>query len=162
MTTTKTTMRQTTGDLWQLPGDARCITTNGTLKKDGRGVMGRGVARQATERYRGLPGILGKHLVRWGNHVGVLIEQGETASMPLIAVPVKHEWHEMARLELIKQSMRELVALTDDRGWGTVILPRPGCGNGGLKWEYVEQVIAPILDARFVVVYQGTGPRWQL
>jgi hypothetical protein len=159
----KPLMRQTTGDLWALDGDARCITTNGTLKKDARGVMGRGVARQAKQRYLGLEGRLGKHLVRWGNHVGVLLEASEDCQMPLVCVPVKHQWDDAhASLELIRQSMWELVQLTEARGWETVILPRPGCGNGQLKWEYVEQVIAPILDDRFVVVYQGTGPRWQL
>lgn len=162
MTTTTTRFRQTTGDLWVLDGDARCITTNGTLKRDARGVMGKGVALQAKRRYLGLEQTLGRHLIRWGNHVGVLLEESDVCSMPLVAVPVKHEWHEDAKLDLIKQSMTELVALTDQRGWETVILPRPGCGNGHLKWEYVERIIAPILDVRFLVVYQGTGPRWQL
>ena len=161
-TKAKTAMREVTGDLWELEADARCITTNGTLTKAARGVMGRGVAQQAKQRYLGLERTLGKYLMRWGHHVGVLLEAGPDVSMPLVVLPVKHEWSDAhASLGLIRESCHELVALTDARGWHTVLLPRPGCGNGRLKWEYVETVIAPILDDRFVVVYRGTGPRWQ-
>lgn len=148
-------MREIAGDLWVLPGDARCITTNGTRKKGDRGVMGRGVAKQARDRYLGLERRLGRHLLRWGNHVGVLIDAGEDALMPLVAFPVKHEWHQAADIELIKQSCLELVVLADVRGWGTVLLPRPGCGNGHLRWANVEVVLRPRLDDRFVVVWAG-------
>jgi hypothetical protein len=155
-------MREAVGDLWVLGGDARCITTNGTLTKTGRGVMGRGVALQAKSRYLGIEKRLANHLRLQGNHVGVLLEVGEDVSVPLVVFPVKHQWHEHADLNLIKQSAEELVALADRRGWQEVLLPRPGCGNGHLSWALVEKIVRPRLDDRFVVVYQGTGPRWQL
>ncbi len=41
------------GDIWEIPGDARVITTNGVVRKDGACVMGRGVALQAKMRYPG-------------------------------------------------------------------------------------------------------------
>jgi len=155
-------MREITGDLWRVEGiDARCITTNGTLTKTGRGVMGRGIARQATQRYPNIEKQLAGHLRLKGNHVGVLLEPSAEVSMPLVVFPVKHEWHEHADLNLIKQSAEELVALTDERQWQLVALPRPGCGNGHLSWALVEKIIRPRLDDRFVVVYAGGGPRWQ-
>lgn len=72
--------------------------------------------------------------------------------------PVKHNWYEHADLKLIERSAKELVDTIDDIFLDpddrppTIYLPRPGCGNGRLKWEDVKPVIEPYLDDRFVVV----------
>jgi macro domain-containing protein len=146
-------MQERFGDLWDAAGDARVITTNGTIRSDGRAVMGRGVARQATVRYVGLAKVLGRHLREVGNHVTVLLEAGETADrMPIVSFPVKEHWKDQANFALIARSAEELVALTEARGWRTVVLPRPGCGNGRLTWAEVAPVVTALLDDRFVVV----------
>lgn len=147
-------MREDLVDLWTVACDARCITTNGTVKANGRGVMGRGCAKEAKDRLLGLEITLGAQLREHGNHVAILAHTGEkSAPTPLVMFPVKHEWHERADLELIEQSARELVALTDQQGWQTVVLPRPGCGNGGRKWQSeVRPLIRWILDERFLMV----------
>jgi len=44
-------VKEVDGNLWEIEADWRVITTNGFVKKDGRAVMGRGVARQALQRY---------------------------------------------------------------------------------------------------------------
>jgi hypothetical protein len=152
-------MKEITGDLWAQVCDARCITTNGTVTNAGRGVMGRGVARQAKDRYPGIELHLGRMVRRFGNHTQLLVDEPD--GVPLIALPVKHNWPDKADLLLIKRSMTELVTLTDTRGWQVVVLPRPGCGNGKLHWDQVERLITPLLDDRFLVVYAGTGERWE-
>jgi hypothetical protein len=41
----------------------------------------------------------------------------------------------------------------DRRRWQRVVLPRAGCGNGGLNWEMaVRPVLADILDDRFIAL----------
>lgn len=153
-------MKEEMGNLWEFAGDARCITTNGSIKKDKHGVMGRGVARQAKQYYPGVDELLGAHLEANGNHTGVLVE-GNRQTMTLVALPVKRTWDAKAEVVLIKRSLDELIALADARGWKTVILPRPGCGNGRLSWEWVvKPLVESRLDDRFVVVYAGTGRQW--
>jgi len=134
-------------DLFEVGGDAVCITTNGVLRRSGDGICGAGVARQARDRFPGLERALGSHLRSHGNHVGVLIE-GPTA---VVSFPTKEDWRDRSDLDLVLRSCRELVALADERGWGTVALPAPGCGLGGLSWDRVRDAIAPILDDRFIV-----------
>jgi len=48
-----------------------------------------------------------------------------------------------------------LAELTEEHDLGTVVLPRPGCGNGQLDWSDVHPVIAPILpDSVHVITYK--------
>jgi hypothetical protein len=153
-------MKEITGDLWIVVCDARCITTNGTITGAlHRGVMGRGVAKQAKDRYPGIEAILGQRLQQHGNHTQLLAEPAD--GVPLVALPVKRHWMDKADFELIKRSLEELVVLTEARGWQTVLLPRPGCGNGRQLWEDVEKICRPRLDDRFTVVYRGTGRQWE-
>lgn len=139
------------GELWDGIGkvDAICITTNGFVKKNGEAVMGRGCALEATKRYPEIQLILGKHLKRHLNHVGILLTDNNTA---IYAYPVKHNWYEEADIELIRRSAYEMVVEANNYDYKTILIPRPGCGNGKLKWEDVEPVISPILDNRFFIV----------
>lgn len=149
-------MMQKQQDIWTVPGaQAICVTTNGTLTKDGRGVMGRGVALQARQRFKHADYSLGHFIKTHGNCVGVFIEEMSLLSeKAIVAFPVKHEWFERADLELIKTSARQLVALADERGWRRVVLPRPGCGNGQRTWAEVEPLLKKVLNERFLVVWQ--------
>ena len=62
-------MKETFGNLWELPCDLRVITTNGDVNDAGAAVMGRGCAREATERISGIEYHFGKLLSRHGNRV---------------------------------------------------------------------------------------------
>lgn len=140
-------------DLWEIACNARCVTTNGTVKSNGRAVMGRGCALQATQRFPFIQLTLGKRIEAEGLHVTLLLEPAQTPDgAALLAFPVKYVWSERADLELIKRSAIELLALIDGRGWDRVVLPRPGCGNGQRKWHEVKPILAPLLDDRFTVV----------
>lgn len=137
------------GDLWDYPADAIVVTTNGFVKENGEAVMGRGVALQA-QRYLP-PKLLGERLQASGNHVYVFPGRLKLA-MPtdIVTLPVKHNWWEQADVDLIARSLRELRFITNAMGYNVVVLPRPGCGNGGLDWEVVRPLLCD-LDERFVV-----------
>jgi len=138
-------MREIRQNLWTIAADVHVITTNGSVRRDGAAVMGRGCAWEATQRYPGLAQALGQQLTAHGNHV-----HGFPQYM-LVTFPVKHAWWQTADPGLILQSTEELVQLTDAQGWRTVAMPRPGCGNGRLAWAEVKRIIGPLLDDRFVV-----------
>jgi hypothetical protein len=157
-------MNEVKGDLWDFKADLRCITTNGFVKKNGRAVMGRGCAREAVVRYPGIDLTLGELLTTYGNHVH---ELGWTEAAPggktrhlafdLLSFPVKHHWMRPADLKLIERSAKELVHFLDSvdstyESDHTVVVPRPGCGNGQLSWEQVKPVIEPYFDERFYVI----------
>jgi hypothetical protein len=149
-------------NLWDEPCDARCITTNGFIKKNGSLVMGAGVAGQAQARYPNLPKIAGDFVQTYGNIVGIFTVEhllGEYKPWKeheyFITFPVKHAWYEKADLALIERSAYELMAALNEPGfiaWKKVLLPLPGCGNGQLSWSDVKPVIAPILDDRVWVI----------
>lgn len=144
-------MREAYGNIWDYHdrGEWICITTNGDVRKDGCAVMGRGVALQAKNRFPKLPYLLGQRIYRLGNHVWLF------ETMKLLSFPVKYHWADRADLNLIRRSSKELIALMNKRGPARVILPRPGCGNGGLDWHDVRDVIFELLDHRVTVITHG-------
>jgi hypothetical protein len=42
--------------------------------------------------------------------------------------------------------------MADKFRWQHIVMPRPGCGNGGLDWADVEPVLSKLLDDRFTVI----------
>jgi hypothetical protein len=143
-------MIEASGDLFSYPADATCITTNGTVKKNGECVMGRGVALEAKKRWPAVPLVLGNAVNAFGNIVQSIYVIDYWS---LVAFPVKHNWWEKADLDLIARSCGQLVDLADDC-WECVALPRPGCGNGSLDWQEVKPVLGKLLDDRFVIVHR--------
>jgi hypothetical protein len=66
---------------------------------------------------------------------------------------------EAADSGLIERSARELLKIIElKRIKEAVYLPRPGCGNGRLKWEDVKKILSPILksDQFHIVTYSRT------
>lgn len=142
-------MFETVGDIWEHAdrGAIIVITTNGSLTRDGRAVLGRGVARQAALRFPGLAEKLGRLLAEQGRHVFDL-------GSGIVSFPVEETAWSQPDLRIIARSAEELRQLADRSGWQRVVVPRPGCGGGGLAWKDVQPLLAPWLDERFTVISQ--------
>jgi len=140
-------MRELVGDLWQHyeAGAVIAITTHGAVSRSGVSSMQRGCARQARERFPGLAATLGGLVREKGNHVHLLAER-------LVSFPVENDPLCRPEMDLIERSCRELVALVDKCGWPQVIVPRPGCGSGGLSWTEVRPLLIKYFDERFSVI----------
>lgn len=141
-------MREQTANMWEdFDDDAiLAITTNGDVTKEGKAIMGAGTAFQAADKYPLLPYVFGALLVSHGNDCYYL------PAWNLLMFPVKDRVWLNAKIPIIVRSCMRAVALADAHKWEEVVLPQPGCGAGGLKWDDVRPVIEPLLDDRFVVV----------
>lgn len=142
-------MKEITGDLWDYVNDGYIVvTTNGAVNSRGECVMGRGTAIQAKNRYPGIAKRIGTMVRTHGNHVYIFDMDG----FCLITFPVKHHWSEPADIKLIGRSLSELNILVNRTHATKIFLPRPGCGNGGLSWVVVGQLLRDLLDDRFTIV----------
>ena len=141
-------MKEVFGNIWDYPADYVVITTNGDVRRDGAAVMGRGVALQAKSNFPGMEYLLGKALQLFGSHVRYL----ESGRGVIVMFPVKHHWREKADLALIAQSAVELTVLAMLHPDKTFVLPRPGCGNGGLTWKQVKPIIESVLPDNVHVI----------
>lgn len=144
-------MKEIKGNAWDvyLDYDALCLTTNGFVKQNGECVMGRGIAKEAKDRFPSLPKILGNGIKKYGNRSMKLTKVNDTY---LISFVVKHNWWEEADINLIRRSCNEVVDMVNKFGWKKILLPRPGCGNGKLKWNDVKPILEETLDDRFYVI----------
>lgn len=150
------------GDLWDYaPTHWLVIPTNIGWTRDGRNVMGRGVAKQAAERVPALAQWYGELCRRRGAATAVAFNRWTISAdevYKLLLFPVKPlnlaapwlSWQNRADLELIKRSTK-LLSLA-----GTMLtpvaLPLVGCGNGGLVQEDVLPILAAQLDDTFTLV----------
>jgi hypothetical protein len=148
-------MFEVKGDLWTLPAKVIFITTNGTVKKNGEAVMGRGCALEAKKKYSGIEFDLGRHIKKFGNRVTRLVN-GYDENPHILSFPVKHNWWEVADLDLIARSCIQAQEMMDHFAGPNdfIALPRPGCGNGQLEWEDVKPICEKFLDNRFGLVFK--------
>lgn len=138
------------GDLWEYPADVRAITTNGTVR-NGKNVMGVGCALEAKERFPGIDSVLGGLLRSHGNRAFRIV-QG-SPSTTILTFPVKYQVEENADLELIAASCAQARTMADKFEWDNIVVPRPGCGAGGLDYDTnVRPLISIMLDDRFKII----------
>ena len=162
-------MIEITGDLWIEEADWLCITTNGVVKRDGSGVMGAGCALEATELMPGIQFELGEAIRTYGNNVCWLRERKVfQGTQDIIAFPVKHVWWSKANLKLIRRSCKELYTVWKETCLEreleglepiSVLLPRPGCGNGGRDWKTeVKPILEELLPGPYfkIIHYEKT------
>ena len=149
-------MVETTGNLFDwLSTHALVIPVNIGWDRNGKNVMGRGVAKDAARLWPTLPTTLGNYHRRYREGssilpVTVFDPYGEVYCFPVkpLAEQPWLSWKSPASLELIARSADELAIF-----WPRLVaLPRVGCGNGGLSWTVVRPILGAILDDHFVVV----------
>lgn len=157
-------MKEIHGDMFSYLGRMKFklfITTNGFIKNDGYAVMGRGNAARAVtvmkeELNINLPDLVGKALKINGNKINRITSQ-------LYTFPVKHDWFDRARRTLIKQSVKELeeIIKKDNNPDLIYVVPRPGCGNGGLNWIKDVKPLMEHLPDNVWVICDWTDPNWK-
>ncbi len=139
------------GNIWDFydKGEFICITTNGVVKNDGALVMGKGIALEAANRFSELPKYWGHYVKTNGNKVY------PATKIRLFSFPTKHHWSDKSDINLIKASIIQLNGYLNSFYLDKIYIPRPGCGNGGLKWEEVKEQLSKMIfppDSRMIFV----------
>jgi hypothetical protein len=146
-------MRTVTGDIWMY-GHTHFITvpTNIGWTKGGLNVMGRGVAKQASQRCPDLTLWYGAECQKYREHTPILQYPGRRLLLfPVKPLDVKApwlSWHQQASLRLIEIGLPQLKGIPGD-----IALPLLGCGNGKLDPADVMPLLEKYLDEdRFLLV----------
>ena len=153
-------MRHATGNLWDWHdrGAYVVIPTNIGWRRDGSNPMGKGIAKQAAEKFSHLPVFYGQ----WcqSNKDGFAVR----SDMRLVLFPTKSlnvskphlSWRGMSSLKLIEKSTASMIGWhkARPRKKEEVALPLVGCGEGGLLESDVLPILERYLDDRFVLVRQ--------
>ncbi|MBX3058867.1 MAG: hypothetical protein KF770_20570 [Anaerolineae bacterium] len=151
-----------TGDMWTAytAADLFLITTNSTLKKSGHAlVMGRGIARQAKERFPGLDVALGRQIQALCGNQGIygLLASPRWPAAKLGAFQVKRHYSQAASLELVRRSTAALRAWCTEHPDTSVHLNYPGIGNGRLRHEVVLPIVSQLPEQVTIWEYPPLG-----
>lgn len=134
-------LRFTTGNMFESLGEAIVNTVNCV------GVMGKGVAlefkRRWPENYRAYKRVCDTGALRPGK---IFVFENQDMFDPqgrrfLVNFPTKDHWREGARMEFIDHGLDDFVSWMQRLRIRSVVMPPLGCGNGGLDWRKVREVI---------------------
>lgn len=142
-------------DFWSVykEYDALVCPTNGIVKTNGELVMGGGLALQFKQKFPYIPFVWGQYVKEWGNKLCKYSHTGDDLPA-LVSFPSKQHWKDKSDIGLIARSAAELVECADYQGYERVLVPRVGCGLGGLTWAQVLPVLDKHLDERFTIISQ--------
>lgn len=130
--------------------DALCVTTNAIVNKQGKLIMGAGIAKVFRDSFKGVDTLLGEYVTKYGNRVFKIGEvplkacDNTRKTVTLFSFPTKNNWRDKSDLNLIKQSCIQLKEVVEYfKIQGDIYLPAPGCSNGGLDWN---SQVKPIVE----------------
>ena len=149
-------MKTTSGNFWHHAADYEALvcTINLVIKANGSLVMGKGIALQFSDNYPILAG-------QWGSDLKEIYDKKEMPrvlavhayNQYIIGLPTKIHWQDKSTVILIEKSLKFMVEFVDNNNIRSVLLPKPGCSNGGLDWDtQVKNICESLLDDRFTVV----------
>lgn len=138
------------GDMWSVypKADLFLITTNSTLKPGNILVMGRGIAKQARERFPGLNKALGQQIAQIcgrNGQYGLLISS-RWPQAKIGAFQTKTDARQPASLFLIQCSTTALKQWAEAHPQAQIHLNFPGIGYGGLLREKVLPIVNQLPD----------------
>lgn len=117
------------------------------------GVMGKGLALQAKERYP-------EACLRYFYYCqqGLLFPGGVVADLRgnegkfLLHVATKYHWRGKSNKEWITEGLQNLVTTAQTYGIKTLSIPSLGCGNGGLDKDWFhDQVVESGIGDKFLI-----------
>lgn len=132
-----------TGNLLDSEAEALVNTVNTV------GVMGKGIALQFKEafpvNYKKYKEACKANLITPGKLLAVKDHNALLGEKLIINFPTKTHWRQPSKYEYVESGLKELARMVTERGIKSVAVPPLGCGNGGLNWDKVKQLIIQYL-----------------
>lgn len=139
------------GDLFLSKADCLVNTVNC------EGYMGKGVAYQFKMKFPENNKDYIKACKNGTLHIGTLHFYQENG-VTIINFPTKDRWREKSRMNYIEIGLEKLVQLLPELSVKSVAIPPLGCGNGGLNWQEVKQMIeeklSPLQERFSFIIYE--------
>lgn len=137
-------IKYTKGDLLSTNAEALVNTVNTV------GVMGKGIALQFKEKY---PNNFSQYYTackKGEMEPGKLLVVKESTleeNKIIINFPTKTEWFKKSQYNYVEDGLKALIKTINDYNIKEIAIPPLGCGNGGLKWDKVKELIEKYLGA---------------
>ena len=132
-----------TGNLLAASDEALINTVNTV------GVMGKGIALQFKDRYPYNFQVYQQACKEGSIFPGKLLVTRDsnlsTDSKWIINFPTKKDWKHRSKYEYIEEGMKDLVRVLDQYRIKSIAIPPLGCGNGGLDWSKVKELMEKYL-----------------
>jgi len=110
--------------------------------------MGGGIALEAVKRYPGIQYTLGLIVKKYGNIPAIGTTDRGTS---ILSFPTKNDYKDLSDCFLISKSAQSIADMANRFNWKRVVMPRPGCGLGGLEWNDIKKILNPHFDDRFEI-----------
>lgn len=155
-------MQRVYGDIlkeFSVPSAKRLLvfTANGVLRKDGRLVMGAGIAKAVRDNYPKVDEWFGRALLTRGNEDVYRFNflHGIYNLQAIGALQTKLHYSDKSPLTLIEESLNLMLRKASSAGYEEVHLTMPGCGNGGLRLSDVLPLVEQLPDNYYVWSKRG-------
>lgn len=144
-------VKYTTGDI--LTSSADCLVNTVNCE----GFMGKGIAYQFKLAYPENEKEYVKQCKSGNFHVGTVTfyrENGKT----IINFPTKDKWRNKSEYSYIETGLADLVKKLPSQNVKSIAIPPLGCGNGGLVWvtvkEMIENAIKPLENQFDFIIFE--------
>lgn len=135
-------MKYQKGNLLSAPVEALVNTVNTV------GVMGKGIALQFKERFPQNFQAYKKACSNGEMQIGTMFmftEATTDGEKIIINFPTKKEWYRKSQYNFIEEGLKDLAKVLKEKQIKSIAIPPLGCGNGGLNWNIVKQMIEKYL-----------------
>lgn len=114
------------------------------------GVMGKGIALQFKNEFPHNYAIYREACLKHEFKVGQLLSVEDSnlllGKRLIVNFPTKTHWRLPSEYSYIEQALKELAILIADKQINSIAVPALGCGNGGLDWLVVKEMICQYLE----------------
>ena len=120
------------------------------------GVMGKGIALQFKKEFPHNYAVYRDACLKHELKVGYLLAVKDTSLLLgerlIINFPTKTDWRLPSEYSYIEQGLNAFMHFITNKKIATIALPALGCGNGGLDWPTVKQMICRHLERLDAVI----------